>query len=752
MARLEELTTSVSDGQLQTALFDEVKALKERTPFGLVFERHIPETVALAANGGLKVDDHVRLRTDPGSRQLYRVTAIKGKKATIADDEEATQSVAIADLLAVRRFGDPSFPALTSLGQIKGSKERPFHTVINGENYHALQLLEHACAGQADCIYIDPPYNSGARDWKYNNDYVDATDRWRHSKWLSMMEKRLRIAKNLLKPDGVLICTIDENEVNHLGLLLEEIFPEYLRYMVTIVINPKGTAKVNFGRVEEYAIFLVPDTGVDVIAQLAPPEEQPDAELTIDVDEDDEEDGYWYRDVEPNGDLRLPPGVRDQLGLNGDGAEVELTVREDRVVELRLLDEEEDEDEVADGEPEEAATGEEFSVLYLRRRGAESSYREQRYRQFYAIKINEKTKRVVGIGPPLELKDKFKRNQREGDVLWVYPIDEDGNYRVWRYGRDTMERYIQAGEIRVGKHDPKKKQPYTLNHYKPRTGPRRQRVRTVWWRTAHDAGTHGTTLISRMLGKANPFPFPKSVYAVKDCLEAVVRDRKDALIVDFFAGSGTTLHSTCLLNAEDDGRRRCILVTNNEVEEKVARRLNRQGIYRGDAEFEAHGIFEAATKPRIEAVLTGKRPDGKKIPKGKKFQHLDGRPFADGFDCAFFRLDYLDPDEIELGRKLKDFQPLLWLTAGARETRPKQLAATKPFHVFKDAGYAVLLDEVAVREMVIALNDVPDVSHVFLVTSSEDAYAEMCEELGPTYRTEMLYRDYLRHFRSSRPL
>ena len=82
----------------------------------------------------------------------------------------------------------------------------PWHTLIEADNYHALQLLDYLYAGKVDCIYIDPPYNTGARDWKYNNDYVDANDSWRHSKWLTFMEKRLKLAQKLLKPDtGVIV-------------------------------------------------------------------------------------------------------------------------------------------------------------------------------------------------------------------------------------------------------------------------------------------------------------------------------------------------------------------------------------------------------------------------------------------------------------------------------------------------------------------------------------------------------------------
>lgn len=102
----------------------------------------------------------------------------------------------------------------------------PWNFIIEGDNLQALYLLEKTHRGKVDCIYIDPPYNTGAKDWKYNNDYVDGNDVYRHSKWLSMMRSRLTLAKQLLNPiNGVLIVAIDDNELNTTGLLLQEIFP-----------------------------------------------------------------------------------------------------------------------------------------------------------------------------------------------------------------------------------------------------------------------------------------------------------------------------------------------------------------------------------------------------------------------------------------------------------------------------------------------------------------------------------------------
>ena len=111
--------------------------------------------------------------------------------------------------------------------------------------------------GQVDCMYLDPPYNIGVRDWKCNNRYVDSNDQWRHSKWLSMMERRLRLAKRLLKRNGVLVVTIDENERNDLGMLLAQLLPGARIQTVTLTINPSGASGEGMSRVEDYAYFCL---------------------------------------------------------------------------------------------------------------------------------------------------------------------------------------------------------------------------------------------------------------------------------------------------------------------------------------------------------------------------------------------------------------------------------------------------------------------------------------------------------------
>ena len=198
-------------------LTNEFNKLRDNKEFGLVFERHIPEYVRLYKR---KITEgaHVQLRTSK-SDDIFTVREIKGKTARIADKDDSMRNEKIDDLVVVIRHGDPIYPGLVEVDRVERGGDKPFHTVINAENYHALQLLLYTHEGKIDCIYIDPPYNTGAKDWKYNNDYVDSEDRYRHSKWLSFMEKRLTMSKKLLNPENSLLVTIDEKEYLRLGLL-----------------------------------------------------------------------------------------------------------------------------------------------------------------------------------------------------------------------------------------------------------------------------------------------------------------------------------------------------------------------------------------------------------------------------------------------------------------------------------------------------------------------------------------------------
>ena len=200
MAVINELIRQIEDANLRERIEKEVDRLSKQKKFGLVFEEHLPECTPLyeipVKNGALvaKKTGHIN--------DVYRVLNIKGEVAECLhrESKEVTE-IELDELVTVAEFGEPIYPYLKPIDSVCNAPDSDlWHTLIEADNYHALQLLEYLYAGKVDCIYIDPPYNTGARDWKYNNDYVDSNDQYRHSKWLSMMQKRLRIAKKLLNP------------------------------------------------------------------------------------------------------------------------------------------------------------------------------------------------------------------------------------------------------------------------------------------------------------------------------------------------------------------------------------------------------------------------------------------------------------------------------------------------------------------------------------------------------------------------
>lgn len=815
MALLEDKIDQISDPEVRRVILDEVKKLKDNKQFGLVFEHHIPEVVPVYSS---PIRPRAMVAKKLGKlNETYRVKRIiSGTNAELIKDADGSVETASCDsLVVVKQFGEPIYPALTPINSVQnGDPKSPNHVLIEADNYHALQLLEYLYTGKVDCIYIDPPYNTGARDWKYNNNYVDKADQWRHSKWLSFMHKRLVLAKKLLKPDGVIVVTIDEHEVHHLGVLLEDIFPSYLRHVVSMVINPKGTGKANFARVDEYAIFCVPDIGKSIISGTPnnPSNFQNASEEVVDSESDDERDeGEEVTDVDDVIDI------------------------EDIVSDYPFPEEEIDM----------------WELRHARRRGGESSYRHQRKNQFYALYIDPETKRVIRAGGsllPLETQPTF---ELVDGLVPVWPIDAEGNHRCWRFIPTKMQSLIDERRVVLGKFN-QLRQTWTINIWERK--PDSRKLKTVWWESIHDAGTHGTMLLHKILGRRDAFPFPKSVYAVKDTLAAVVRDRPDALIVDFFAGSGTTFHAVSLLNYMDGGRRQCISVTNNEVQEKKAEQLKHQGKNPGDIEWEKHGICQSATFPRSKYVLNGKRDDGtvlsgeyitgrkikeevsrtvrplgftgldqlnkvsvrkqlaaamgvkqSKIDSGPWYlldddqtsilfdldklddfcsllqeqgKHLttiylllpnnqafkvakerilsalpplfkekdETLPFSTGFEenLQYFRLDFLDPEEIVLGLQFEAILPVLWMTAGSIGTIPTT-SGSEPYIVPEDCPFAVLLQEHKFREFVTRVKDRSDITHVFLVTNSEEAFYEMKADLNVP-NIVMLYKNYLKNF------
>lgn len=826
MSAIHDLIAQISDPRLRERLAAEWATASQNKKFGLVFEQHLPELLPLYRakphRGDLVCRKHGPLKEVWQVRALHKGVATCIKPQDEIHPAEPSRTIsdpvnfAVDELLVVRQFGEPIYPALVPVDMVaNGTADAPWHTLIEADNYHALQLLDYLYAGQVDCIYIDPPYNTGARDWKYNNDYVDGNDGWRHSKWLAFMEKRLKLAKRLLNPDsGVLIVTIDEHEVHHLGMLLEQEFPEAYRQLVTIVVNPKGVTQGRFSRVEEYALFCFMK-------------------------------GAFVKGLQDDLLTSVDPGKSISSKPRWKG----------------LL------------------------------RSGTNARRIDRDKMFFPVLIDKDRHAIVGAGDHLPLPAIPDLNAEIDGYAAAWPVRTDGSWGNWGVGPGSLRELIRKGYVSLGRYDQKRKT-WGISYLSKKlqnqietgaiqivefdkqcnvvnveyTEARERQIKTVWHRSSHDAGAYGSDMLKTVLGETGTFSFPKSLYAVRDSLSAITLERPNALVVDFFAGSGTTLNAINLLNATDGGQRRCILVTNNEVSAEDAVTLRASGLQPGDIEWEAKGICRAVTWPRSKYTIRGQRDDGTALlgnylsgktvdnEKARSFTHIgiidplaldttakkkqlvaliDGLPqtlvkdpcpfivseghkasiifdsaasedwleelddqdhitnfyivtpkkrvfdslkaqvvdllgplrvseeeklpMSAGFaaNLAYFKLDFLDKDQVALKRAFREILPLLWLKAGAVGMRPELPARGPEPEVFapESSNFAVLLAEGRLAKLLQNLSGRSGLSHVFIVTDADESFKAMSTELietlganSPNLQVVQLYRDYLMNF------
>ena len=694
MAAINDLIAQIEDVALRERIAKEVDRLSKQKKFGLVFEEHLPECTPLY-DIPVKVGALVAKKAGEVN-DVYKVLGIEDNTAQCLHRESKEMAdIPLDDLVTVAEFGEPIYPYLKPIDTVCNAPDSDlWHTLIQADNYHALQLLEYLYAGKVDCIYIDPPYNTGAKDWKYNNDYVDGSDAYRHSKWLSFMQRRLKLAKKLLNPkDSVLIVTIDEKEYLHLGCLLEEMFPEAQIQMVSITINPSGAIRKNlFSRADEYAFFVI------------------------------------------LGDAHV-------VQKKGDGDEIEV-----RWWYLRRLE-------------------------YGSRRGTVKGGTAQ----FYPIYIDNETHKIIKIGKALpHTQDRHSVPDIEGATT-VFPVRDDGIEMNWGVTGETLARLLEKKVIQVLPNKKSPYQPYTIKYLSENfeekiasgrwavkgyredgskivveTGGKLTRATTVWSETSYDAKTSGTVLLKNIVGDAR-FSFPKSLYSVHDSLKYFVAEKPNALILDFFAGSGTTLQAVNLLNAEDGGHRRCIMVTNNEVSADEAKTMKDKGFKPGDEEWEKLGIARYVTWPRTVCSIEGHDVNGNPL----KGDYLGSEPelhMADGFkaNAAFFKLSILDSTAVSLGMCFSEMLPTLWMKAGAKGKCPELSGEQIPdMLILPENKFAVLINENAFASFAEKLAEHPEIQTAFLATDYEVNYQSMVKNLNVT-EAYQLYRDYMDHFRLNR--
>ena len=697
MAAINDLISQIQDETLRNRIQEEVSKMTKQKKFGLVFEEHMPESTPLY-DMPIKRGCNVMRRDSKDDKSIYVVLKVEDDTAVCVKPEQKDEAVTfeLKDIVRVAEFGEPIYPYLKPLDSVCNAPDSDlWHTLIEADNYHALQLLEYLYAGKVDCIYIDPPYNTGAKDWKYNNDYVDGNDAYRHSKWLSFMQRRLKLAKKLLNPrDSVLIVTIDEKEYLHLGCLLEEMFPEARMQMVSSVINASGSKRLNaFSRTDEYLFFVMFGDSVP---------------LPLEQEQSNNTDIHW-RSLR-RGDLE------SRRGTSKGGTA-----------------------------------------------------------QFYPIYVNTLTNQIEKIGNPITPEINRQDVPQINGCIAVFPVRDNEIEMNWGVKAETAQSLLRNGYLRVGGKMQNKPQPYNIQylttgsiadikdgtavfdgyaedgsviaHYE---AGKPIMPKTSWAFSSHDATQYGTNLISAiMLDKR--FSYPKSLYAVKDSIKLFISSKSNALIVDFFAGSGTTLHAVNVLNAEDGGHRRCIMVTNNEVSADEAKRLKDKGYQPGDAEWEKLGIAHYVTWPRTVCSIKGQDVNGDPL----KGDYLGSEPpmhMADGFkaNAAFFKLGFLNPTAVSLGMCFSGMLPTLWLKTGAKGKCPELTGEQIPdMLILPENQFAVLINENTFADFAEKIAEHPEIQTVFLATDYEVNYQSMVKNLNVA-NAYQLYRDYLDHFRVNR--
>jgi len=506
--------------------------------------------------------------------------------------------------------------------EIVTDKDGPVNLLIEGDNYHALSVLNYTHEKKIDVIYIDPPYNTGTGDnFKYNNKIVDKEDAYRHSKWLSFMEKRIKLARSLLKPNGIIVTTIDDCELYPLGLLLDDIFGENNKVgIIVIENNPRGrTTNTYFATCHEYYLFYARNINL--------------------------------------ADIKNPPLTEEQASVFNFKDEIS-----------------------------------EYRLLPFRRSGGLSTP-EERPNSYYPIYYNEKLN-------TLSLK-------KLPGFIEILPIDSKGKKRVWRQTRPSLIEAIKRGDMFVKKN---REGSYTVM-MKDRIKEGRK-PKTIWINPKYDASSHGTVLLEKILEKRGTFDYPKSLYAVKHSLEILTADKRTSIILDFFAGSGTTGHAVLELNKEDDGNRQFILCTNNE-----------------------NNICTDVCHPRIKKVI-----EGYKNLKDEKVEGLGG-------NLKYFKTDFVDAEPTDKNKRKLTEQAteMLCIKEGTFELVLDQ----KKFKIFRNSKHytGIIFDQLTIPEFKKAIKNIEGKFSVYVFSLSDETFDDEFKDVKQKVQLSPIPEAILRVYR-----
>ena len=767
---------------MREKIHSEIKNLKKTKQWGLVHEIH-DEHICLP--GAPIVEGAWVTRIDEEHYKDYRVVKLDGEKAFILpldEDEKEAVEVSISQLARLVRFGQDDIHLSLELSEFVNQGGEVTHIAIEGENFLALQLLAFSHEGKIDFIYIDPPYNTGDDKgaWKYNNKIVGKSDRYKHSKWLSFMRKRLKLAKHLLSDNGVLLITIDEHEVHHLGMLLEE--PDMFRghecHLVTININPKGLGNENnLCRVEEFAFFIFPKKKVKALNQL-------EKDLSVDT-------RFLLKEIDDSGGKpglisfaksivkKIEEGPHKEHFLWGDQyyeseekfhEGLEKTKKENILNRLNTI-----------------ILQAEFNPWdTLLRRGTGSEI-DERPSMCYPIVVDSETKKIVSVGESMKERHGWEphdprynelgvpKNEKIDGHSVMWPIRKKGNLGVWSLGKASLLQHNSLGFLRVAKFTPEEsrgvihrvsekaqkmnedgkisiegygEQGEAIFNIPEEHRYTTKRPKRIWSQRSHNADTYGDALLKAFL-EDKSFNNPKSLYAVMDTVDLVLRDNPNATILDFFGGSGTTLHAVAALNQKDGGQRQCIIVSNNEVTEGPEKdQLHEGGHYIGSPEFEKLGIFRNVTLPRCKAAVTGNSPKGNQIRGDYHPGYLPDRSYSDGFEqsVSFLKITPKSIDDFTLADSLEEYTPLIWLASGGVGLH-STIDQLDGFMIATESNFAILENPIRVKELLASINDNSSISHIWVATTSEAAFREVRKLLPNRFECGQFPTAFVQHWK-----
>ena len=457
-----------------------------------------------------------------------------------------------------------------AIGDAEGE---PANIIIEGDNYHALSVLNYTHAGKIDVIYIDPPYNTGNKDFIYNDYYVDKEDSYRHSKWLSFIEKRLRLAKNLLADDGIIFISIDDNEQAQLKLLCDSIFGNE---NFVACMPRKTTGIIRKASTHELQIlndFIVTYRKQNTIFKQ-------EISGTIEFNLSDSKGRYRLKPLQnsgPHGFRSMRPNLYYSIYEQDDGT---------------------------------------FS----------RTKNKKTVKEHLPKKISGKDGCWNWSPPKFDL-DNTKLSTNSRGVLSVKEYDyERGDANTYQMPKTWLDNYLNAS---------------------------------------------GASLLTNILGYSVLNMYPKPIEMIKWIVS--LHPSKNVVVLDFFAGSGTTGQAVMELNKEDGGHRQFILVTNNEA--------------KGKADGGAEGIAEKVTYPRIKTVITGIRPDGTK--------------YSDGIPA---NLRYFKTDFVEKGKTTDDTREALITECcdmiRIRENAFEHVASAPEYRFYKNdkVFVPIIFDQFAIAE------------------------------------------------------